>query len=66
VSPRTWNIWFDEDSKSSDRWTVLFATLFDGPEVLDAVAMQEVTYESWDLLLHVAAVRRDWVVVDCL
>jgi len=48
-----------------DRWIFLFATVFGGPEVLDVVAMQEVRAESWDLLLRVEGVRKDWLVVDC-
>ena len=49
-----------------DRWSALFGILFGGLEDLDVVAMQEVTQESWDILLQVDQVQRDWVVVDCM
>jgi hypothetical protein len=49
---------------ASERWSALFTTLFHDMD-LDVVAMQEVTPKSWELLLEMEQIRKNWIVVDC-
>lgn len=62
----TWNAWHDRRHVVARFEALIHAAISSGPgELRDVVALQEITRETFDLLLAHRRVRKHYVVSDC-